>query len=128
MSDASRPLLGVVEHESSVVVTVHGDIDASVAREFRAALTGAAATGKPHLVIDLAEVTFLDSAALAVVFGLRRALPAGQVVSLAHVRPRVMRVLRTAAVTSVVEVHAQGEPWPWSDVPEPGAGGRTGDE
>ena len=107
------------EHPTSVVVTVQGDIDASAARDFRAALTAAAATGKPRILVDLGEVTFLDSAGLAVVFGLRRTLPAGQAVALARVRARVLRVLRTAAVTSVVEVHAEGQPWPWADVPEP---------
>ena len=122
MTTPSASVFETVEHESSVVVTVHGDIDASVAREFRAALSAAAETGKPRILVDLREVTFLDSAGLAVVFGLRRVLPAGQAVALTHVRPRVLRVLRTAAVTSVVEVHAQGQPWPWSDVPEPGTG------
>lgn len=119
------PVFSAVEHPSAVVVTVQGDIDAAAAREFRAALGAAAATGKPRIVVDLGEVTFLDSAGLAAVFGLRRVLPPGQAVALTHVRPRVLRILRTAAVTSVVEVHAQGDPWPWVDVPEPGAEGTS---
>lgn len=121
MTDRSVTSFETVEHPAAVVVTVRGDVDVSTAREFRSALTAAAGTGRRRIVVDLGDVAFLDSAGLAVVFGLRRVLPAEQEVALANVRPRMLRLLRTAAVTSVVEVHAEDQPWPWPDVPRPGA-------
>ena len=102
-------------HEGAVVVEARGELDVSSAPTFRAALQGAVETGRPLVVVDLAHVSFLDSAGLAVVFGAQRQLPVAQRMVLANVPDRMRRMLRLAAVDAVVDVHAPGEPQPWKD-------------
>ncbi len=79
------------------------------------ALQEAIATGREQVVVDLAGVTFLDSAGLSVVFGTQRNLPVNQRMVLVNVADRMRRMLRLAAVESIVEVHGPGEPQPWLD-------------
>jgi anti-sigma B factor antagonist len=102
-------------HRDAVVVEAHGELDVVSAPTFRAAVADAVATGRPLVVVDLAHVQFLDSAGLAVVFGAQRTLPVSQRMTLANVPDRMRRMLRLAAVDSVVDVHAPGEPQPWLD-------------
>jgi anti-sigma B factor antagonist len=103
------------QHAAAAVVHAHGELDVAGAPAFRQALQEAIATGLPHVVVDLADVTFLDSAGLAVVFGTQRTLPVSQRMVMVNVPDRMRRVLRLAAVESVVEVHGPGEPQPWLD-------------
>jgi anti-sigma B factor antagonist len=102
-------------HEQATVIHGHGELDVAGAPAFRQALQEAIATGRPNVVVDLAEITFLDSAGLAVVFGTQRTLPVSQRMVLVNVPARMRRMLRLAAVESVVEVHGPGEPQPWLD-------------
>ena len=104
-------------HEDSVVVQALGELDVGGAAAFRRALEDAVATGRPVVVVDFAKVDFLDSAGLAVVFGAQRRLPVSQRIVLVNVPDRMRRVLRLAAVESVVEVHGPGDPQPWLDEP-----------
>ena len=97
------------------VVEAHGELDTSSVGAFRAALESAASTGAPVVVVDLEHVSFLDSAGLAVIFGVQRQLPVEQRLVLGNVPQRMLRTLRLASVTSVVEVHPQGEAQPWRD-------------
>lgn len=105
----------VVEREQVAVVVARGELDTSSVGAFRAALETAARAGRPLVVVDLDHVSFLDSAGLAVVFGVQRQLPVPQRLVLGNVPARMLRTLRLASVTSVVEVHPQGEPQPWRD-------------
>jgi anti-anti-sigma factor len=95
------------------VVEARGELDVSSSPAFRRTLEAAVATGCPLVVVDLAAVSLLDSAGLAVVFGVSRDLPVDQRLVLGNVPQRMMRVLRLAAVGAVVDVHPQGEPQPW---------------
>lgn len=103
--------------EGAAVVQAHGELDTSSVSSFRAALQAAAATGLPQVVVDLEHVSFLDSAGLSVIFGVQRQLPVSQRLVLGNVPQRMLRTLRLASVTSVVEVHPSGEPQPWRDAP-----------
>jgi anti-sigma B factor antagonist len=102
-------------HDGAVVVEAHGELDVSSAPAFRAAVQRAVEGDRPLVVIDLAHVSFLDSAGLAVVFGAQRMLPVSKRMMLANVPDRMRRMLRLAAVDAVVDVHAPGEPQPWLD-------------
>lgn len=57
------------------VVRATGEVDAASSAAFRSALEQAVALGRPLVVVDLADVSFLDSAGLSVVFGVQRELP-----------------------------------------------------
>ena len=111
----------VSEGGQTTVVEAHGELDTSSVGTFRSALEAAARVGTPLVVVDLGHVSFLDSAGLSVIFALQRSLPVEQRLALGNVPQRMLRTLRLASVTSVVDVHPQGEPQPWQDeaVPEP---------
>jgi anti-sigma B factor antagonist len=57
---------GVDRRDGAVVVSLAGELDLYNAEEVRAALVDAAADGPEAFVVDLAEVTFIDSTALGV--------------------------------------------------------------
>jgi anti-sigma B factor antagonist len=50
-----------------VVVEVHGILDATTREQFAAYLADAAAKHGPHMILDLAGVTFMDSRALGLI-------------------------------------------------------------
>ena len=104
----------------TAVLAARGELDTVSVPPFRRALLEAVETGLPVVVVDLQQVTFLDSAALAVVFAAQRQLPPSRRLVLGEVPQRMLRTLRLAAVVSVVEVHPEGEPQPWSEDGEPG--------
>jgi len=100
-------------YEAAVVVEAHGSLNVVGVPGFRAALQRAVETDKALVVIDLADVSFLDSAGLAVVFRAQRLLPVSQKMVLVNVPDRMRRVLRLAGVNAVVDVQEPGDPQPW---------------
>ncbi|HET7476350.1 MAG TPA: STAS domain-containing protein [Dermatophilaceae bacterium] len=105
--------------DDAAVVTARGEIDSATAPQFRLALDAAAECGRSVLMVDMAKVGFIDSAGLAVVVRLRRHLPVQQHLVLARVPARMRRMLEVAAVDVLVDVHTEGDPWPWPEVPQP---------
>lgn len=99
----------------TAVVRAAGEVDAASSAAFRDALVRAVDTGRALVVVDLAQVSFLDSAGLSVVFGVQRELPVERQLALGNVPARMLRTLRLAAVPSVVTVHPEGEPQPWAE-------------
>lgn len=97
----------------AVVVRLQGDVDAASAGAFRRTLDDAVAAGRQLVVVDVSRVGFLDSAGLAVLVRVRRELPPGQRLALANVPRRMQRVLRVAALDTLMLVHGCDEPWPW---------------
>lgn len=102
-------------HAQAVVVEAHGELDVTSAPAFRTALQRAVDTGLPLVVVDLARVSLMDSAGLAVVFRAQRLLPVARRIMLANVPDRMSRMLRLAGVAAVVDVHTPGQPQPWLD-------------
>ena len=110
-------------HPGAAVVQAHGELDVATAPAFRAAVQTAVDTGRPLVVVDLGHVSFLDSAALSVLFAAQRALPVTQRLTLVDVPDRMRRMLRVAGVDAVIDVHGPGAPRPWiDDGHHPGAG------
>jgi anti-sigma B factor antagonist len=109
----TRPAEADVTAADAVVVHLRGDVDAATAGAFRRRLDEAVAAGRPYVLVDVSGVGFFDSAGLAVLVRVRRELPPGQQLALANVPRRMQRVLRVAALDSLMRVHGCGEPWPW---------------
>jgi anti-sigma B factor antagonist len=109
----------VQEREHEVVVRLHGDIDRATAPGLRQALEEALAAGRPLVLIDMTDVSYIDSAGLSVLVGSRRQLAEGQQLALCNVPARMQRVLRVTAFDHLLDVHSAGEPWPWPDVVPP---------
>lgn len=115
MTGAGATSFTVDETGRAAVVRATGEIDVATSGAFRAALDRAVQTGRSLVVVDLADVSFLDSAGLSVVFAVQRELPVDRSVALGNVPTRMLRTLRLASVASVVAVHPEQEPQPWAD-------------
>ena len=80
-----------------------GELDAYTVGTFRESL--AELTDARHLLIDLSEVPFMDSAGLgALIGGIRRAREAGGDVAVACSRPTLTRLLHTTGFDRIVSV------------------------
>lgn len=83
------------------VCRFRGELDscsASAAREFAAGMCG-----RGRVVLDLSEVTFIDSCGLGVVVGaIRRIRETGGEVVVSISRPSVSRLLHTVGLSSIV--------------------------
>lgn len=64
--------VAVADRDGHVVVTVAGDVDLATAARFRDASLAAVGIEPTTIVIDLSEVTFMDSTGLGVLVLLRR--------------------------------------------------------
>ena len=83
----------VRQEPGHVIVAVAGEIDISTATRLREGLFEAAASGDP-LVIDLDQVTFIDSVGLAVlVCAAKRVATHGSSLQVACARPRIRELL-----------------------------------
>ena len=65
------PVAGIQRNEGSVVVSLAGELDLYNAEEVRGALLDACAGEPKVLVVDLGEVTFIDSTSLGVLIEAR---------------------------------------------------------
>lgn len=93
-------------HGGRVVVALKGDLDLTTAKPLRQTLDQLLDRypGK-DLVLDLAEVGFLDSSGLGVILGRYRRLQAeGRRLTLAGVKPGIRAVLDLAGICAIVPV------------------------
>jgi anti-sigma B factor antagonist len=90
---------------SGLVLTVHGELDIATAPALRDRLGAAIESGKRRLVIDLSELAFLDSVALATIVHAKRRLPADARMAVA-VDPSsyVMLVFESAGLRTVLDL------------------------
>lgn len=93
-------------HGDRVVVSVGGEIDVYTANSLREALTRVIGPGRADLIVDLTEVTFMDSTGLGVLIGsVRQVREHGGRVQLVVAEGNVVNLMRITAVTQVFTVH-----------------------
>jgi anti-sigma B factor antagonist len=93
----------VVQEGDVCVCRPKGELDAMTVTDFRERLIGLA--DQPLVVIDLAEVPFMDSTGLgALIGGIRRIREAGGEVGVSCSRPAVLRLLHTTGFDRMVTV------------------------
>lgn len=109
MTDVNDSLLDTTVRYSgdrTAVVTVAGDVDLHTAPTLRAHVLAVLEQGAAHLVLDLAQVDFVDSTGLSTLIGL---LQATQEVSgslrLADVPDRLARMVTTTGISQLLPVH-----------------------
>jgi anti-sigma B factor antagonist len=95
-----------VDHdERTVTVALRGEVDVLTVDQVRVALTEALAAHPHDIVVDLAELTFIDSTGLgALIFGFQRARDAGVRFRLAHPSRTVRQILVLSGLLEVVEL------------------------
>ena len=88
-----------------VVLAVSGDVDLQSAPQLSTALTAAETARRGDLVIDLTEVTFLDSSGLGAIVTAHHAVTAaGHAVKLVCTDPRIGKIIRLTRLDEVVPV------------------------
>jgi anti-sigma B factor antagonist len=99
------PVAAVWRDGDAVVVHLRGELDLANVERVREVLLEAARSDAARLVVDLGEVTFLDSTALGALVQARRALDERPLVLVAPVGdPR--RALEVAGLLRHLTVHA----------------------
>ncbi|GGP95983.1 STAS domain-containing protein [Streptomyces pseudogriseolus] len=109
MTDVPDTLHLTVQHPRPglAIATVAGDMDTRTADSLRRKASEIIEEGCPHLILDLAQVRFCDSAGLSALIGLwHAAQAAGGALGLADVPDRLMRMLVLTGVDAVLPVHA----------------------
>jgi len=99
--------LGLVVRQEGewTVLAVSGEIDIATAPSLREKLHSLLADGKLQLIIDLDEVTFLDSTALGVLVGvLKRARTEGGELRIVCNQPRVRKVFEITRLDSAFDL------------------------
>jgi anti-sigma B factor antagonist len=85
--------LSAESHGDSMVITIHGDLDIVTSPRLDQCLTQAQSTHR-QIILDLADVDFLDTSALAVIVGHWKKLEAaGGMLALAGARYRYTKTL-----------------------------------
>ena len=96
-----------------VIVAPVGDLDIDSAADLRAALVEAIGDGSDRVVVDLAEVGFLDSTGIGQLAWLAADRGGGRSdVVVANAQPIVRNALRLMGLNAMMTVHAYGEPPP----------------
>ena len=106
MADAPATLeLTVSEHEGETVVRAAGELDVNTAPELREQLTRLIGEDPRRIVVDLSEVSFVDSTALSVlVSALKRLRQADGDLELAAPNPSVRRVFEITGLTRLFTI------------------------
>ena len=97
---------GVTERTDgpTVVVSLSGEIDVAAAPAVRERLE-AAADRADALVVDLTQVTFIDSTALGVLIGIHKQCSAsGTSIRLAVSEPRILKVFEITGLTDLFSI------------------------
>jgi anti-sigma B factor antagonist len=91
------------------LVIASGELDIDVVPELRARLAEALETGGGRVVVDLSEVTFIDSLSLSAIIGARRKLePPGRLAVVA-VHDYIRLILEATGLEQVLDVFATRE-------------------
>jgi anti-sigma B factor antagonist len=100
----------VLPHADLRVVTLTGRIDAAAAPTVRDRVREAVAAGARHVVIDLADVSFLSSSGLRILLLLARELRRKNCdVRLCAARPHVAEVFRLTGFDQIFELYPSRE-------------------
>lgn len=92
------------------IIVVGGEVDFEVSPQLKARLTRAIKAGSRRLILDLADVTFIDSTAIGVLAGLVDRLDElGGSLSLVCTHEKVMQIFEITGLDNVVTVHPSRE-------------------
>jgi anti-sigma B factor antagonist len=98
--------LEATERDGLAVLAVFGEVDVATAPQLRQLLVETASSGHQRVVVDLAEVDFLDSTGLGIlVSGLKRFRTLGGDLTVAAAQPRVRKVFDITGLTTVFGLH-----------------------
>jgi anti-sigma B factor antagonist len=100
-----QPVKDIERTGDAVVVHLAGELDLYNAEIVREALLGSAAEWPARLVVDLAEVEFIDSTTLGILVETKRALPDSHPLLLAAPGPAARRALELTGLDRHFSLH-----------------------
>lgn len=99
--------LRVQHHDDRAVVHVSGEVDLATCPQLRAVLGELVDQGVYHLIVDLEQVSFLDSSGIGVLIGvLRRVREHDGSLRLTAPSLHVRRVLELTGMTTLLSIYA----------------------
>ena len=103
----------VAEDGDVLVLLAGGELDYAAAPQLRTAIGGHSAGAGRRVVLDLSQVTFIDSTAIGVIVGgltnLREAGDGSLAFVCAEENARVMRIFDIAGVSNLLDVYSSRE-------------------
>ena len=97
-------------HNDVNIVTVNAArIDAAVAIQFKDAMRATTMTGPDHVILDLAQVKFVDSSGLGAIVAAMKQLGGGRRLDLAGLTPDVDKVFRLTRMDTIFDIHQNTE-------------------
>jgi anti-sigma B factor antagonist len=104
--DTSKLTSQIVEIKGHKILTLSGEIDVYSAPQFKQAVMTVLEGTEQHLIIDMYNVRYLDSAGLGILVGaLKRLRPDGGTVNLIGCKPTVERILHLTKLSSLILLH-----------------------
>lgn len=98
--------LSTTRHGDTIIVSVIAPrIDAAAAIAFKDAMREAVADGPAHVVLDLENVTFVDSSGLGAIVSTMKSMGDGRRLDLAALTPDVAKVFRLTRMDTVFVIH-----------------------
>ncbi|HSE71771.1 MAG TPA: STAS domain-containing protein [Nocardioidaceae bacterium] len=100
----------VIRQDGHAVVVPRGDVDLATNGRLREAIDELVVGGEVHLVVDLDEVSFLDSTGLGALIGARRKTHAFKgSFALVCTKDQVMKLFTITGLDKVFAIHADRE-------------------
>lgn len=100
-----QPITSVNRDADILTVALHGEVDVLTVDRVRQALAEAVAAAPAQIIVDLTELSFIDSTGLgALIFGFQRARDRGITFRLAHPTRGVRQVLVLSGLLEVVDL------------------------
>jgi anti-sigma B factor antagonist len=88
------------------VITVSGEVDLASSPDLDTSIIAAIASGAASVVIDLTDVSFMDSSGLGVIVrGLKRCREADKDLDLVITNERVLKVFGITGLDQVIPIH-----------------------
>lgn len=88
------------------VITVSGEVDLATSPDLDAAIIAALESGSGSIVVDLTDVSFMDSSGLGVIVrGLKRCREAEKDLDLVITNERVLKVFGITGLDQVIPIH-----------------------
>ena len=107
MAEEAHIEVGLSSHGGIPVLSVRGEIDVASAPRFQASVTDLLAWSSDTLIVDMSEVTFIDSIGLGVLIDAeKRSRAANKSLRLVVTQPPVRRLLELTGLDEVLSVVA----------------------
>lgn len=92
--------------DTRVVQVIDNRIDAAVAIQFKDAMRAETDGGPERVVLDLSQVSFIDSSGLGAVVAAKKLLNGNHILELAGLTPVVAKVFKLTRMDTVFKIHA----------------------